>query len=314
MKTLPVNPDQSPLVVLDLLFKLKIKDVMTAKVITIRRSDSLRKVQHLMRDNRISGVPVAENRRLFGIISIDDIIRALDAGHIDDPVERHMSVNVVVLEEDMPLSFGISYFDKFKFGRFPVLNRDNHLVGILSSRDVSTTLLLELFKEYRKIEAQLPHHAPSSSGPASRRFRINRYDFENAGKASQAIKKLLIERDVSPAIIRRASVAAYEMEINQVVHSMGGDFSYQIDDEKIELLAVDDGPGIASVDQALEEGYTTANEWIKSLGFGAGMGLTNIRRVANEFSIRSTLGSGTTVHSVIRLKAGNDDAPTEATS
>ncbi len=308
MKALPVNPDQSPLVVLDLLFKLKIKDVMTAEVITVQRTDSLRKVQHLMRDSRISGVPVSENRRLFGIISIDDIIRALDAGHINDPVDRHMSVNVVVLEEDMPLSFGISYFDKFKFGRFPVLNHNNQLVGILSSRDVSTTLLLELLKEYRKIEEQLPHHAPQSAGPISQRFRINRYDFENAGKAAQAIKKILIKRNVPSARIRCAAVAAYEMEINQVVHSIGGNLSYVIDDDKIELFAIDDGPGIANVDQALEEGYTTANEWIKSLGFGAGMGLTNIRRVADEFSIRSTLGSGTRVHAVVRLKDSNGSA------
>lgn len=275
---------------------------MTSEVITVKRTDSLRKVQDLMRDNRISGVPVSENGRLFGIVSIDDIIRALDTGHINDPVDRHMSVNVVVLEEDMPLSFGISYFDKFKFGRFPVLSQSNHLVGILSSRDVSTTLLQELLKEYRKIEAQLPHHAPATTGPASQRFRINRYDFENAGKASQAIKKVLIQRNVAPQQVRRAAVAAYEMEINQVVHSMGGSLSYELDDQKIDLIAIDDGPGIADIDAALEEGYTTANEWIKSLGFGAGMGLTNIRRVADEFNIDSTLGRGTRVHAMVRLR------------
>lgn len=302
MKTLPVNPDQSPLVVLDLLFKLKIKDVMTAEVITVQRSDRLRKVQHLMRDNRISGVPVAENGRLFGIISIDDIIRALDGGHINDRVDRHMSVNVVVLEEDMPLSFGISYFDKFKFGRFPVLNRENHLVGILSSRDVSTTLLQELSNEYRKIEARLPHQATTTTGPTARRFQINRYDFENAGKASQTIKKILIERGMPASLIRRVAVAAYEMEINQVVHSVGGTLTFQMDEAKIDLLATDDGPGIGNVEDALTEGFTTANEWIKSLGFGAGMGLTNIRRVADDFAIHSTLGSGTTVHVVIKLK------------
>ncbi len=301
MKTLSINPDQSPLVVLDLLFKLKIKDVMTAEVITVQRSDSLRTVQHLMRDNRISGVPVAENRRLFGIVSIDDIIRALEGGHIAERVDRHMTKSLVVLEEDMPLSFGISYFEKFKFGRFPVLNRNNHLVGILSSRDVSTTLLLELFKEYHKIEAQLPHPATTGTGPVAQRFQINRYDFENAGKASQTIKKLLTARDLEPALIRRAAVAAYEMEINQVVHSVGGTLACRIDADQIDLLASDDGPGIANVDQALEEGFTTANEWIKSLGFGAGMGLTNIRRVADEFAFQSTLGSGTTVHAVIRI-------------
>ncbi len=301
LKTLPVNPDQSPLVVLDLLFKLKIKDVMTTEVITVKRTDSLRTVQHLMRDNRISGVPVAEDQRLFGIISIDDIIRALEGGHIADRVDRHMTTNLVVLEEDMPLSFGISYFEKYKFGRFPVLSRNNYLVGILSSRDVSTTLLQELSKEYGKIEARIPHQTAPSSGPVMRRFHVNRYDFENAGKASYAVKKLLMERNLSPAIVRRTAVAAYEMEINQVVHSVGGTLSCSIDAQHIELLAVDDGPGIADVNLALEEGFTTANEWIKSLGFGAGMGLTNIRRVADEFAIHSSQGNGTTVRAVIRF-------------
>ncbi len=304
MKVLPVNPDQSPLVVFDLLLKLKIKDVMTRKVITVRRDNTLRTVQHLMRDNRISGVPVTENRRLFGIISIDDIIRALDGGHIDDLVERHMSVNVVVMEEDMPLSFGISYFEKFKFGRFPVLDHDNHLVGILSSRDVSTTLLQELFKEYRKIEAYLPHQkSADTKGTTKQLFRINRYDFENAGKASLAVKKNLIERGLPQALVRRAAVAAYELEINQVVHSVGGELSYRVANNKIELTATDYGPGIADVEQALEEGFTTANEWIKSLGFGAGMGLSNIRRVADDFSIDSKPGRGTSVKVSIGAKS-----------
>jgi CBS domain-containing protein len=309
MKTIPVNPEQSPLVILDLLFKLKIKDVMSSPVITAVRKDSLRTVQHLMRDNRISGVPVAERGRLFGIASIDDIIRALEGGYIDDPVERHMTTQMVVLEDDMPLSFGISYFDKFKFGRFPVLNKENQLVGILSSRDVSASLLVELHNEYHKLEAKLPVSAIRDVNTVTRGFRVERYDFENAGKAAHAIKKILSEQNYPPALIRRVAVAAYEMEINLVVHSLGGTFTFHMDPEKVELLAVDEGPGIPNVEQAMQEGFTTANEWIKSLGFGAGMGLNNIRRNADEFDIQSAVGRGTTVRATILLPTGKDAPP-----
>ena len=302
MKTFPVKPDQSPLVILDLLFRLKVKDVMTSSVITVARGDSLRSVQKLMREQRINGVPVAEKGRLFGIVSLDDIIRALDGGYIEDTAGRRMTTRLVVLEEDMPLSFGISYFDKFKFGRFPVLSKDNKLAGILSSRDVSASLLVELYNEYHKLEAKLPHSgATDSDSSALRRFRVERFDFENAGKASHAIKKLLAARNVPAPLIRRVAVAAYEMEMNMVVHSIGGILACRVQPDRVELLADDDGPGIAHVEQAMEEGFTTANEWIKSLGFGAGMGLNNVRRNADEFDIRSTLGSGTAVQAVIRL-------------
>jgi CBS domain-containing protein len=246
-------------------------------------------------------VPVAERGRLFGVVSIDDIIRALEGGHIDDPVERRMTTQLVVLEEDMPLSFGISYFGKYKFGRFPVLNKGNRLVGILSSRDVSASLLAELYKEYHKLESLLPMPDMRDATRLTRRFRIERFDFENAGKAAHAIKKALSELNTAPALIRRVAVCAYEMEINIVVHSQGGTLTSHVEPDKVELLAVDDGPGIADVEQAVQEGYTTANEWIKSLGFGAGMGLNNIRRNADEFDIQSALGSGTTVRATIRL-------------
>ena len=309
MKALPVNQEQSPLVILDLLFKLKIKDVMSSPVITAMRKDSMRKVQHLMRDNRISGVPVAERGRLFGIVSINDIIRALDGGYSDDAVALHMTTQMVVLEEDMPLSFGISYFEKFKFGRFPVLNKENRLVGILSSRDVSASLLVELHNEYHKLEAQLPVAAIKDPNTMTRHFRVERFDFENAGKAAHAIKKILTEQNYPPVLIRRVAVAAYEMEINLVVHSLGGTFTFHMDPEKVELLAADEGPGIPNVEQAMQEGYTTANDWIKSLGFGAGMGLNNIRRNADEFNIQSAVGRGTTVRATIILQTGKGVTP-----
>ena len=315
MAVLPILSEQTPWVLQDLLFRLKVRDVMTPNVITVRRSDRMRYAQALMKVHRITGVPVAEQGRLFGIVSMDDIITALERGTIDEPVEAHMTTQVVVLEADMPLSFGASYFEKYRFGRFPVLDRDGRLCGILTSRDISASLLIELYKEYCRLEAQIPTPAPRAAPSQTLSIRVRRYDFESAGRGAHEIKKALLARGIPAEIVRRAGIAAYEMEMNLVVHSIGGELSAHIEDGQIELIATDDGPGIEDVELAMQDGYSTASEWIRSLGFGAGMGLGNIRRVSDEFSIISAPGQGTKVRAIIRwqLPAGepprDDNAP-----
>ena len=307
MKVLPLTDEQLPLVIQELLFTLKIRDAMTRNPICARRDQRLREVQELMRERGITGVPVVEKDRLFGILSMDDILRAMEAGRMDETVERHMTTRVVVLEEDMPLTFGATYFDKYGFGRFPVLNRENLLVGILTSRDVSSALLMALYREFDKLESRRAAGEKTEDDPALLRFRVQRFDFENAGRASHEIKKRLTARQVHPRTIRRAAVAAYEMEINQAVHSYGGTLFCRIGADCVEITAEDNGPGISDVDEAMREGFTTATEWIKSLGFGAGMGLANIRRVSDDFEIRSHAGSGTLVRSVIVFR--EEEAP-----
>jgi anti-sigma regulatory factor (Ser/Thr protein kinase) len=104
-------------------------------------------------------------------------------------------------------------------------------------------------------------------------------------------------------IIRRIAVAAYELEINLCVHSDGGVLSWQVSNGRAEIVARDAGPGIEDVEWACRDGTSTANEWIRSLGFGAGMGLANVKRVSDEFEIASRKGSGTTVKAVINIGA-----------
>jgi anti-sigma regulatory factor (Ser/Thr protein kinase) len=139
-------------------------------------------------------------------------------------------------------------------------------------------------------------------------FNVPRYDFELAGRASTEIKKALKQRNFDPKIIRRIAIASYELEINLVVHSNGGALSCSILPDKVTITAADTGPGIADVNQALQEGWSTANEYVRSLGFGAGMGLANTKRVSDEFSINSALGLGTTVRSVVHVSSSKDEA------
>jgi CBS domain-containing protein/anti-sigma regulatory factor (Ser/Thr protein kinase) len=299
---IPINTIDSPTVILELIYRLKIKDVMTTALITAKRTDTLRHIQRLMKENYITGVPIAEDQRLLGIVSIDDIVTALDKGYIDDMAEKRMTRNVIVLEDDMPLSFAISYLNKYRYGRFPVLNKARELVGIITSKDVIRTLLVEINREVMRLEKNNPPPAMDTSSVKKLQFTTTRYDFEGAGHASTEIKKALKELNLDPKLIRRIAIASYELEINQVVHSYGGTITCEIQSDRVIITAQDTGPGIENIELALQEGWSTANEWIRSLGFGAGMGLANTKRVSDEFTIESSAGGPTKVVSVIYLK------------
>ncbi|MDR0553685.1 MAG: CBS domain-containing protein [Treponema sp.] len=309
VKDIPISTVDSPSVVLELIYQLKIKDVMVTAVITGREDDTMRHIQAIMRENYITGVPIVDDAGiLLGIVSLDDIVRALDAGYIDQLVHEHMTKRVIVLEDDMPLSFAISYLNKYRYGRFPVLNKSRQLVGILSSKDVIRTLLVEMNREVLRLEKVHQAEAGASKAYSEMEFTTTRYDFELAGRASTEIKKALKQRDIDPKIIRRVAIASYELEINQVVHSLGGTISCSIRSDRVIIVAADTGPGIEDVNLALQEGWSTANEWIRSLGFGAGMGLANTKRVSDEFQINSKPGEGTTVRSVVFLSSPNEGA------
>ncbi|MDR2313164.1 MAG: CBS domain-containing protein [Spirochaetaceae bacterium] len=304
---IPIGADDSPSVVLDLIYQLKIKDVMTTAVITAAKTDTLRHIQAMMRENYITGIPITEDNKLLGLVSIDDIVTALDKGHIDAAADEKMTRNVIVLEDDMPLSFAIAYLNKYSYGRYPVVNKQKDLVGILTSKDVIGTLLVEMNREVLRLEKISQGHS-GTAGFSEMEFATTKYDFEMAGRASTEIKKALKKHNIDPQIIRRAAIASYELEINQVVHSNGGVMRCSIQPDKVIVIAADTGPGIEDVTLALQEGWSTANEWIRSLGFGAGMGLANTKRVSDEFTISSKLGEGTTVRSVIYLNSPKEES------
>ena len=126
-------------------------------------------------------------------------------------------------------------------------------------------------------------------------FEIDGENFTSAGEASVRIKKMLREMGFTPEIIRRVSVAMYEGEINMVIHANGGDADVNVYCDRIEIILADRGPGIPDIDLAMQEGYSTAPDNIRSLGFGAGMGLPNMKRYTDDMKIESVVGKGTTI-------------------
>ena len=133
------------------------------------------------------------------------------------------------------------------------------------------------------------------------RFEVDGEDFTSAGQASVQVKKNLRQLGIDPETIRRVSIAMYEGEINMVVHAGGGIAEVGVFDEYIEIVLDDRGPGIADISKAMQEGYSTAPDEIRSLGFGAGMGLPNMKKHTDAIDIQSTVGVGTKISMKVNL-------------
>ncbi len=131
-------------------------------------------------------------------------------------------------------------------------------------------------------------------------FNVDGNDFSSAGEASVQVKKILRSIGFDAEVIRRVSIAMYEAEINMVIHAGGGIAELFVHPDKIVLVLTDKGPGIADINLAMSEGYSTAPDNIRSLGFGAGMGLPNIKRYSDELDIKSKVGEGTTLTITVR--------------
>ena len=126
-------------------------------------------------------------------------------------------------------------------------------------------------------------------------FDIERGNFTDAGQASSSVKRTLKQLGVAPANIKRTVVALFEAEINAIAHAYGGTIDVDIDDRKIVMVVADKGPGIPNLDLAMQEGWSTASAEVREMGYGAGMGLPNIKKNTDDLKIESTVGVGTTV-------------------
>jgi anti-sigma regulatory factor (Ser/Thr protein kinase)/CBS domain-containing protein len=290
-----------------LVYELRVRDAMTSPAIFAAPTDSLRSIQHLMKRHRISGVPILAGDTLVGIVSIEDIISALDKGHINEPAEQWMSRKIVTLCDHFSLVRAVAEFDRHGFGRFPVLDVNHRLVGIMTRGDITACLMQHL---ERRAEEALAKEAASVAARVDNEKAqrvvidadVKSGDFESAGKLSQRMREVLRSRGIDPEIRRRAAIIAYEAETNIIIHSLGGQLTASIDPNKVCIEAVDKGPGIENVDLAMQEGWSTAGPLARELGFGAGMGLPNMKRCADEFAIESELGSGTRLHAEVLLQ------------
>ena len=289
-----------------LVYELRVRDAMSKPPITAALTDSLRTIQQLMKQHKISGVPIQNGAEVAGIVSIEDIITALDKGHINDAAAKWMTRDVVTLRDHFSLVRAVAEFDRHGFGRFPVLDSAAQLVGLLTRGDVTNCLMHHLEK---RTEEALAHEAVLraervTDDPSQRlviHAPVRTGDYDGAGKISQRMRQVLRDRGIDPEIRRRAAVVAYEAETNIIIHTLGGEITVMIEPGQVVIDAVDTGPGIDNIEQAMQEGWSTAGRLARELGFGAGMGLPNMKRCSDSFAVTSAI-HGTRVHSEILLK------------
>jgi CBS domain-containing protein/anti-sigma regulatory factor (Ser/Thr protein kinase) len=292
----------------ELIYDLPIKEVMRKKVITVSPETTVRELKEIMKINRISGTPVLDQGRLVGVVSIEDLIKALEAGDLDAPVEKRMTREVITVMERSSIIEALKKFSCFGVGRLPVVNDKGELTGIITGSDITRGLLDALNQNDQDRERKRAHQIifrediVSDQTTLILRYYIKAKDFERGGSASSKIKRAMEQLGIPPQMLRRVAICAYEAEMNLIIHTdEGGEIVVEIEPETVLLRISDNGPGIPDVQQALTPGYSTAPTWIRELGFGAGMGLTNIEQCADHFTIESHLGRGTVLNILIRL-------------
>ena len=281
---------------------------MKREVSTVTPGTSLREFKEVLRLKRISGTPVLDSGHLVGIISLEDLIKAMEAGEMDTHVGERMSTCVERLYADEPVVQAVNKMARFGYGRFPVVDRSEKLVGILTRGDILRGLLRQIDVNYREEEihryraSHIFEDIVSNRTSLMLRYQIKAKDFGGGGSASSKIKRAIERLGGSPQIARRVGVAAYEAEMNLVIHTTsGGEILVEIQPDQVYIMALDHGPGIADVEKAVRPGFSTAPEWIREMGFGAGMGLLNIQHSANEMKLESTVGEGTRLEIWFRI-------------
>ncbi len=294
----------------ELVYELKVGDAMCADPVTTSSDTSMRELGEMLRSRRISGMPVVDSEKVVGIISIEDLIKWLLEGSEDCLVGDCMSSEVSVLYDDDPLTQAVEKLEKTGFGRFPVCDRESGILrGVITKGDIMAALLRKLEVDYHEEEIRRYRASHIFEDIVADKVSLTFYsrvlggDFDKAGEASSGLRKTLMRLGVRPDIVRRAAIASYEAEMNLVIYGGGGKITARVESDHLCIDVRDAGPGIPDIDKAMTPGYSTAPEWVRELGFGAGMGLVNIKKCADKMQINSEVGKGTHLRISISIKA-----------
>jgi CBS domain-containing protein/anti-sigma regulatory factor (Ser/Thr protein kinase) len=295
----------------ELIYTSRVESVMASDVLVLSPEISMIEAKEFLRGKRISGAPVVQDGRILGIVTMSDVIDSMEKGMLQSPVSECMTTNVQTILKDAPVIEAMNNLGRQGHGRLPVVDHEAKLVGIITTGTVIRSLLHQMDVSFQKKEAEklqtyrashIFQDISSDDTSVLLRFVVDDKDFSNAGKASSMIKRSLQRLGAPPSIVRRVAVAVYEAEMNLVIHTdIGGEIIVDIRKNRLEISAVDHGPGIADVQQVLQPGFSTAPEWIRDMGFGAGMGLANIKRCADIMKLLSQPGGGTRLDIIFNI-------------
>jgi len=301
---------------------VKAHEIMNTSVVVIRPDRTLYQAKELMRLRKISGVPVCdETGKLVGIVSIEDIIKALENHYINDKIEKWMTRNVIWIAENEELIDIVEKFSRYGFGRFPVLDeKSGKVIGIITKADILSTILNKLKHLYVRdqrmtnmLENAEVHNVSLITGEkldksgADFYFEIDYTDINMAGIGAAKLREFLLSKGFDEELVRRIAIATYEAETNVVIHSEStGKIYCFIKDDFIKVRVEDYGKGIENLELAMQEGYSTAPDYIREYGFGAGMGLVNMKRCSDKMVVVSETGKGVIVEMLFNINSGRE--------
>lgn len=284
----------------ELVYELRVSDAMSSDLVSVRADTPMRELREVLRSRRIAGTPVLRDGAMVGVVSIEDLIKWLAEGGEDCAIEDRMTPIVQTLFADEPLVHAASRLEETGLGRFPVVSReDGTLVGLITKGDIIETLLRKLEIEYHEEEIHRYRASHIFEDIVADRVTLNIEsfikggDFDQAGRAASGLRRTMTRLGIHPDVVRRAAIATYEAEMNVIIYANVGRLQASVDWDHIQINVDDEGDGIPDVDKAMQPGYSTASDWVRELGFGAGMGLTNIQRCSDDMRIESTVGKGT---------------------
>lgn len=289
---------------------------MTENVVTLGPDRLVSQAKEMMKVQKISGIPIVDKKKkLLGIISLEDIINALEYNKINEPLRSMMTTNVLVTHPEENLTLVVEKFNTYKVHRFPVVDSHNRIVGIVTREDILHGILERfnlIYVHDQKRSSTLNFEISPITGErltadeAEFHFNIDNSDIETAGTGAALLQQFLKKQEVDSEITRKVGIVTYEAETNVVIHShSNGNIYCFIEDDRIIVRVVDRGIGIEDLDKAMTEGFTTADEHIREHGFGAGMGIPNMKRFADKLVILSEKNVGTQVEVVFFLKKGD---------
>lgn len=284
----------------ELAYEIKVSEVMTSDLISFSPEIKMQEVLEVFRQKRISGAPIVSPvGDLIGVISMEDLIRCLVENDLDSTINKYMTTKLITILPTDPIIEASKKFVSTNFGRLPVVDNGQKLVGMITKGDINRGLLRALETDFQEEEirkyraSHLFEDIESDRTSLILRYQIQQGDFEIGGQASSNIKRALLRLGASKQIARRCGIAIYEAEMNLIIHTTeGGVLRVEIEPHQISIDAYDYGPGIKDVDLAMKPGYSTATDAVREMGFGAGMGLVNISRCVDQMKLESVWGKG----------------------
>ncbi len=292
---------------------LQAKNIMNSNVIVLKEEDTMTEARNIMKRKKISGIPIVDDTNcLINIVTMEDLLKALEGGQLSKKIKDFGRKTVQSLQEFDHFDKIVEYITTYSFGRYPVVDIHNKVIGIITKQDLLfgvvaklSTLYLHDERTREALDSPLSILIQNQIDKTKPNFLyiINGQDINAAGEGSALLKTYLTQKKLDEKLVRKICISTYEAEVNVVIHGEGnGRIAVSITDDSVVVFVEDNGPGIEDIEKAMRPGFSTASEHIRTLGFGAGMGLPNIKRFTDKLVITSEKNQGVKVEMLFWLK------------